>query len=429
MTEKEQRPYGADDELKPPVGDDARGELLDDWRFEQDLLVQDEGWRLWHMILLVAAIAVLCWLYVAMGAIVILAGIILLIALAVGGAVMFARRRNTQQDSLLWILAIAAERNMPLAPTAAAFASQYRGKYRRRILNLAAQLDSGSTVPEAFERVPRVVSRDAVLLAHVGQQTGRLPQALRMAAHSRAQQLPIWTAIAGRFAYLLGLLLAMQFICGFLLYFIVPKFEAIFRDFGVPLPPVTIGLIVGSHWIINFGWLTAWIPPLEILLLVFLPFSFVGWVNYDVPFFDHLLKRRHAALILRSLSMFVEAGKPIEEGLSTLASHYPTWWVRRKLIRADSEVRHGGAWIDRILFHGLIRPADAEVLSSATEVGNLAWAMRELAETGERRLAYRFQAVVQTLFPLVVIALGAVVCFLAFAFFAPLVVLLWRLAG
>ena len=55
--------------------------------------------------------------------------------------------------------------------------------------------------------------------------------------------------------------------------------------------------------------------------------------------------------------------------------------------------------------------------------------MRELAETGERRLAYRFQAVIQTLFPLVVIALGAVVAFLAFAFFAPLIVLLGRLSG
>ena len=78
-----------------------------------------------------------------------------------GRGVMIARRRSTQQDSLLWILAIAAERGMPLAPTVAAFADQYGGKYRRRIMNLAAQLDSGCSVPEALERVPRVVSRDA----------------------------------------------------------------------------------------------------------------------------------------------------------------------------------------------------------------------------------------------------------------------------
>ena len=213
-------------------------------------MVRDEGWRLWHMFVLVVAIALILWLYVTMGAIVVVGGVVLLLAIGVGGAVVFARRRNTQQDSLLWILAIAAERGMPLAPTVA-FAGQYRGKYRRRILNLAAQLDCRQLGSQAFERVPAVVSRDAVLLAYVGQQTGRLPQALRIGGPVPAQQLPIWTAIAGRFAYLLGLLLAMQAICGFLLYFIVPKFEAIFKDFGVPLPAVTIALIESSHWIMS----------------------------------------------------------------------------------------------------------------------------------------------------------------------------------
>jgi protein transport protein HofC len=284
-------------------------------------------------------------------------------------------------------------------------------------------------VPEALEQVPRVVSRDALLLARVGQETGRLPEALRMAASSRASQLPIWTAIASRFAYLLALLLVIQTICGFLLYFVVPKFEAIFRDFGVPLPVVTVSLISASHFVVRYGFLTGWIPPLEILLLIFLPFSFAGWVNYDVPFFDRLLRRRHVALILRSLSLVVEAGKPIETGIVILASHYPTWWVRRKLIRVDDEVQHGVDWIDALRRQDLIRRSDAEVLESASRVGNLTWAMRELGETGERRLAFRFQGVIQTLFPLVVITIGMGILILAVAFFAPLVALIQRLAG
>ena len=182
----------------------------------------------------------LFWLVMTMGALIVAGGIVLLFAMAIGAGVILARRRSTQQDSLLWILAIAAEGNMPLAPTVAAFADQYRGRYRRRIMNLAAELDSGRSVPEALDSVRRVVSRDALLLARVGEQTGRLPQALRMAASSRSSQLPIWTAIATRLAYLLAMLLVMQSICGFMLYFIVPKFESIFKDFGVPLPQVTI---------------------------------------------------------------------------------------------------------------------------------------------------------------------------------------------
>ncbi len=89
----------------------------------------------------------------------------------------------------------------------------------------------------------------------------------------------------------------------------------------------------------------------------------------------------------------------------------------------------GESWISALRRHGIIKTSDAQVLSAATEVGNLEWALRELAETSERRLAFRFQAVIQTLFPLVVLCLGMVVLFLAVAFFTPLVVLLGRLSG
>jgi len=396
---------------------------------EQDVAARAQPWRLSHMMWLVAAIAVVLWLVMTMGAVVVAGGFVLLFAMAIGAGVILARRRSTQQDSLLVILAIAAEGNMPLAPTVAAFADQYTGSYRRRIMNLAAELDSGRSVPEALESVRRVVSRDALLLARVGDQTGRLPQALRMAASSRSSQLPIWTAIATRLAYLLAMLLIMQSICGFMLYFIVPKFESIFKDFGVPLPQVTIALIEGSHFLIKYGYFWVWLPPLEFLLLVFLPFSFAGWVNYDVPIFDRFLKRRHMALVLRALSLAVEAGKPIEVALSTLASHYPTLWVRRKLIKVDDQVQLGESWISSLERQGIIQTSDAQVLISASEVGNLAWALRELAETAERRLAFRFQAVIQTLFPLVVLCLGLVVMFVAVAFFSPLIVLLGRLSG
>ena len=125
----------------------------------------------------------------------------------------------------------------------------------------------------------------------------------------------------------------------------------------------------------------------------------------------------------------VEAGKPIETGLSILAGHYPTWWVRRKLIKANAAVRRGEPWIDALWRQGLIRATDAEVLGTSAEVGNLAWAMRELSETSERRLVFRFQAVLQTIFPLVVVSIGVGVFFLAVAFFAPLTELIRRLAG
>ena len=84
----------------------------------------------------------------------------------------------------------------------------------RRIMDLAARINWGTSLPEALERSRKLVSRDAVLLAWVGQAAGTLPRALRMAATTRSNQLPIWTAISARLSYILGLLLVMQTITG-----------------------------------------------------------------------------------------------------------------------------------------------------------------------------------------------------------------------
>jgi general secretion pathway protein F len=418
----------------PQQGEGASGVELEFDPADVERVARGNPWRLSHLMYAVAVAAILLWLGIVVAGTVVAAlllGAALLVFLfiaAMGTMVILAWGSATKQEALLHILAIAAEREMPLAPAVAAFADQYHGIRRRRAMHLAARLNWGAKLPDAFEGARTLVTRDAILLAWVGQASGRLPKALRIAAQSRSSQLPIWTSIAARLAYILVLLLAMQTICGFVLYFIVPKFESIFKDFNLPLPNVTIMVITASHYLMKFGPVTSLIPLFEVGLLLFLPVSFVGWGRFSVPVFDRLLGRRHAALVLRSLSLFVEGGKPIAEGISLLADRYPTFWYRRRLRGADKYVRGGVDWIDALRRHRVIRSADAAVLASAESVGNLAWALEELAETAERRLATRAQMVIQTCFPLVVVVLGMLVFILATAYFLPLVHLIQKLA-
>jgi type II secretory pathway component PulF len=390
-------------------------------------------WTLRHMMYLIAGAAILFWLATlgmdapVFGAILIVSAIVLAFSSIMGAGVILARRRSTRQDALLSILAIAAERGMPLATALVAFADQFQGKSYDRIMELASRLIWGNRLPEALDKSRRLVSADAILLAWVGEAAGKLPRALRMAANVRSTQLPIWTAITGRLSYILTLLLAMQGVSWFILYFVMPKLEAIFKDFGVSLPRVTVMVIEISHFLVVSGPVAFLILLFEVALLLFLPFSFLSWGNYTVPLFDRILGRRHSALILRSLALIVEGGKPIAQGLSTLTEHYPTGRVRRRLRAVETDVQQGADWIDALKRHRLINPADADVLASATKVGNLAWALLTLADTTERRLVTRLQMVIQTLFPLVVVILGMVVFVLAMAYFVPLVALITEL--
>jgi type II secretory pathway component PulF len=386
-----------------------------------------DPWTIQHMMGLVAVIAVAFWLWVTLGWLLVVVAIAMSFAMVVGLGFILARIRVTRQDALLRILAIAAERGMPLSMAVTAFADQFRGKSRQRAMKVIAALDGGSLLPEALEQAPGAVARDAVLMVWMGQATGMLPRALRLAGTFRSAQLSVWMATASRLAYLLGVILIMQSITGYLLIRIMPHMEAIFSDFNTGLPAVTLLVVWISRKVVDYAPISALIGVAEVTLLLYIPFSFGGWMDYKVPIFDRLLVRRHASLIMRALSLAIESNKPIALGLSTLAKHYPTRWVRRRLVRVETDVRLGSDWIDALWRAGLLRRSDVEVIGSAASVGNLPWALRELAETCERRQNIRIRTALQTLFPLVVIMLGLAVALLVLGYFLPLVKLIQKL--
>ncbi len=155
--------------------------------------------------------------------------------------------------------------------------------------------------------------------------------------------------------------------------------------------------------------------------------SYAMWLN--IPLIDALLWRRHSSLVMRALSLAVAGQKPIAAGIEGLAHDYPAGWVRRRLVRIDEDVHKGRDWIESLQDRGLIRRSDAAVLDAAQRVGNLEWALRELAESSDRRLGYRLEFWLQLLFPLLIIAAGALVSLFALAYFLPLVKLIEVLAG
>ncbi|HEV3168233.1 MAG TPA: type II secretion system F family protein, partial [Isosphaeraceae bacterium] len=341
-------------------------------------------------------------------------------------SVAIAARRESQQDALLWVIVIAAEKQLPLAPGLYAVADQYGGRFHRQVIALANWLNAGLALPDALDRVTGLLPKSATVLIRVGWETGVLPAALREAARVRAVQPLHRNPLAGKFFYLIGMLFVIQSICGFILYFIIPKFEAIFADFQVRLPEVTIFVIGLSHALVSSGAL-AMIVLVEFGLLLYLPLSYFGWARSPVSLFDRLLRRQHTIRILRSLAVVAEGGVSLSSGVAALARFYPGRWVRRRLEHVQEAMSQGADWWDCLRWQGLIRRSEAAVLESAQRAGNVPWALRELAESSQRRLVYRLQALTQLLFPLVVIGIGGVVFLMAVAYFSPLVTLIREL--
>jgi type II secretory pathway component PulF len=388
--------------------------------------------RLIHLMAAVLIAALLFWLLVLAGAS-LAAGlwivaffIVLLLACAVGLVVVLVGRQTTQQESLLWAMAIAAERGLPLAPAALAFADQFGSGFRWRVQKLADALNQGETLPQAIDSAPGLLSREAVVLVKAGWTSGRLAEGLQLAASARQSRKAAWGNVAASLGYLIVVVTAMISIIFYVMYWVIPKFEAIFKDFGMALPALTIFTIQVSHFLIKYAFV--WVLLL-LAALVALPMGLLNLFQLDAPLFDRLFRRRHSALVLRALALTVKGGKPIPVALATLSNQYPSSWIRARLRQVSGDVQQGTDWVEALRGRGLIRPAEASVLDTAQRVGNLEWALQELATSADRKLGYHLQFWLQLLFPVAVIVMGLVVFVVAVAYFSPLVSLISRLSG
>ncbi len=350
------------------------------------------------------------------------------LVLVAGIVVVLVQRRRVQQDALLHVLTIGAEQNLPLAPGLEAFAGLCGRSFRWRTQALGRLLQNGMALPEALARAPGVLSRPAALLASVGWSQGNLTGGLREAQTAESNRRQFRGVFLPKIAYLGGMILVMQLVGGFMLYFITPKFEAIFTDFGLALPQITLFTIQLGHFLGR-----APLGPLllltELILLIYLPLLLFGVVRWEPPFSGWLSWRRDSAAVFRSLAIGVEAGKPITDGLGLLGTLYPRGRVRRRLKRASTLVEQGADWLDALGRHGLINHNDRAVLESAQRAGNLSWALRMQADAHERRLGYRLQIWAELLFPVVVLTAGLCVALFAVGYMMPLIQLISRLAS
>jgi type II secretory pathway component PulF len=325
---------------------------------------------------------------------------------------------------LLWSLAVAAERRLPLIPEFDDFALVNGGAWRSRAREVSERLRAGESLAGALDRVPGLLPRFVTLSIQVGEETGSLPRALREAAltYTARQQRENGATSWSMFWILMSYLLVVGgATVSFILYFIVPKFKVIFQDFGAELPPVTLAAIRLSEsvplLVIPFGGLTA-------LFAAYLIGLVRGWEELDIPGVDRLFPHINGPPILRNLATVIEAGRPMAAGVAALADGYPRRSVRRRLVRVLETVEAGGDCWQALRKVRLLRPRDVALLNAAERVGNLPWALRTLADSIQRRRWNRLLVWTELAQPALIVLVGLFVFFIVTAFFYPTVSLL-----
>jgi type II secretory pathway component PulF len=145
-------------------------------------------------------------------------------------------------------LAGLARAGLPLGPSLAAMAEELpRGRLRRAMRDLARGLDAGQPLGEAIAgQAGRIPSHLRGLVA-AGIRSGRLGEVLSEFSGFAAHGIELRRRLKLKLAYPVLTLLITLAVFTFVGMVVLPQFESTFRDFGIPLPGITIAVLSLTH--------------------------------------------------------------------------------------------------------------------------------------------------------------------------------------
>src|SRR6516164_9846644 len=135
------------------------------------------------------------------------------------------------------------------------------GVLKNALIDVVDDVESGSTLSEAFAKHPKCFDRLYVNMVKAGEAGGALEVILQRLAEFKEKSQSLKRKVIGAMVYPAVVICAAIGILIFIMVAIIPKFEKIFREFGMKLPDLTLALMATSRWFANY-WYTLPLFPL-----------------------------------------------------------------------------------------------------------------------------------------------------------------------
>src|SRR5712672_1586662 len=157
----------------------------------------------------------------------------------------FTRQFSTLQDAGLPVLRSLKILEHQMRP----------GVLKNSLIDVVDDVESGSTLSEAFAKHPKCFDRLYVNMVKAGEAGGALEVILQRLAEFKERSQSLKRKVQGAMIYPCAVIFVATAIVTFIMIWIIPKFKAIFEGFEVKLPAITEYLIKASDWVASYWYL------------------------------------------------------------------------------------------------------------------------------------------------------------------------------
>ena len=356
-----------------------------------------------------------------------------------GGGTGFGRVTPKMLTQFTRQLATLQDAGLPILRSLNILEDQQRpGKLKNVLRAVGEDIEGGCTLSEAFAKHPRTFDRLYVNMVAAGEAGGVLDLILNRLAEFKEKAQKLKHKIIGAMVYPLAVVSFAVAIVSGIMYFVIPKFKDIFRDFDTQLPRITELLLGFADWFVGAkppGWMYLFLVPVAVVGGWKLIRSsrggryVVDFVLMRLPGLGTLIRKTAVARFTRTLGTLVSAGVPILEAINITRDTSGNEIYSRAMQSVHDAIREGESFASPLRASGVCDNLVVNMIDVGEETGELDKMLLKIADNYEEEVDVAVGGLVSLLEPLMVIMLGGMVGFIVLALFMPLVSLMQGVTG
>src|SRR5438094_3496544 len=347
------------------------------------------------------------------------------------GIVLFKRRKVKSKILMIFTrqLATLIDSGLPLLRSLNVLAKQERDKLMKNtIIKVADAVQGGSTFSDALALHPRIFNDLYISMVKAGEVGGVLELVLTRLSEFQEKAAKIKNKILAAMVYPVIVMTMAVGIMGFLLVFIVPRFELIFHDLlgDKPLPPVTQFVLGVSGFMQNHGLVLLAAVVAGIMLYNLIGRTRGGRLAIDtfklrMPLFGNLNRKTAISRFARTLGTLVTSGVPILQALNITRETAGNSALALAIARVHDSVKEGESIVQPMEASKAFPPMVISMIDVGEETGKLPDMLVKIADVYDDEVDNSVAALTSMLEPIMIVFLALIVGTIVLALFTPLI--------
>ena len=334
--------------------------------------------------------------------------------------------KSSDVAALCWQLTTMVEGGIPITTAIETISSDIENLQLQEVLHrILDKMRKGENFSSGIAEFPKVFDQLSKAIVLAGETSGNLQGALKRVAEHFDSRDRLAKKVKSAMAYPIFVLIFIILIVTGIMTFIIPRFRAIFDQFGGELPAFTrafmgfydfirlnIVYITGSAFLLSF-------------VAVFINKTPKGHYYYSklalrIPLIGKIISQAFVAGFCKTMGTLLAAGVSVLEVFDILSTMTKNDIIKDAIVRSREHIVQGSNVSLSLANAGFFPNMVVKMIQVGEESGSLPQVLDRTSEYYERKVDATINTVLSLLEPIMIVTVGGIVLIVILALYLPI---------